>query len=531
MPVENRESGRMNTEEYKKKKADLEAEFTRKQIWQRCKASVIFFIYFYVEILSSEQETWIPFMLWPEQAKLLKILDTELKIILLKARQLGFTTIVIAYLLWRLIFYPVATIGLFSRGELEAIELLDRLVKSYYRLPKWMQADRIMVNNAHLFELSTGSWARAMSTRKGESFTFRYLFLDELDRFENAAELLKNVKPAADAGNAQMIAGSISDKEKMETVFKYMFADAWVGKSDWYPVFMPWNARPDRDQAWYDAVKVDAVSRYGGDEAGAMDEINQQYPGTVEDALSPKKQGKRIPYIHLIRVYDPIDPIKDHPGPAVPDLRVYVLPQADHEYVLGADPAEGVEGGSDSSLRVFDKVTGEEMAALKGKFEPKVVFPKMIFDIAVWYNYAELLPERNNHGHAVIAGINELVAQDYSIRASEMAKLNVAKRGDIADLARVWILNDPADHKEGWLTSPSGSGMTRGKVAMYDNVAQQVKDEQMILHDPDSFHQLGSIDINKLRNLDGFDDCADACALAASARLIPGRVLKGQLFF
>ncbi len=520
----------MDLGEFREQKALLEKTLTRKQIWQRCKASPIYFIFWYIEILSSELEAWVPFMLWPEQAKLLKVLEVEKKIILLKARQLGFTTLVIAYLTWRLIFYPVASIGLFSKGELEAMELLDRLVKTYYQLPKWLRTERITVNNAHLFELSTGSWARAMSTKKGESFTFRYLFLDELDRFENAAELLKNVKPAADAGNAQMIAGSISDKDKMETVFKFMFSDAWVGKSDWFPIFMPWTARPDRDQAWYDAVKVDAISRHGGDIAGAMDEINQQYPGTVEDALSPKKQGKRIPYIHLIRVYDKIAPISEHPGPAIPGLKVYALPQADHEYVIGADPAEGVEGGSDSSLRVFDKVTGEEVAALKGKFEPKVVFPKMIFDLAVWYNYASVLPERNNHGHAVIAGINELIAQDYSTRASEIAK---EKSSDLAimDIPRVWILVDPADKKEGWLTSPSGSGMTRGKVAMYDNVAQQVKDQQMILHDPDSFHQLGSIDINKLRNLDGFDDCADACALAASARLIPGRTLKGQLFF
>jgi hypothetical protein len=527
----------MDPEEFAYKKAKLEEGLSRKEIWQRCKASPIYFVFWFVEILSSEEETWIPFQLWPSQADLLKNLELERRIILLKARQLGFTTLVIAYLLWRVIFYPVATVGLFSKGELEAMELLDRLVKGYHRLPKWMQADRIIVNNAHLFELSTGSWARAMSTRKGESFTFRYLFLDELDRFENAAQLIKNVKPAADAANAQIIAGSISDKDHMETVFKAMYLAATEGKNDWHNIFLSWKARPDRDQAWYDAVVSDAISRYSGDVAGAMDEIYQQYPETEDQALSPRKQGKRIPFIHLDRIYTRLEPL-EHSGPAVPELKIYVLPQPEHEYVLGADPAEGVEGGSDSSLRVFDKVTGEEVAALKGKFEPKVVFPKMIFDIAVYYNYAEVLPERNNHGHAVIAGLNELIAKDYSKRAEGFYKADDdkdpekdAKEQPTGDLPRVWILNDPADRKEGWLTSPSGSGMTRGKVAMYDNVAQQIKDEQLFLHDPDSFHQLASIDINKLRNLDGFDDCADACALAASARLIPGRTLKGQLFF
>lgn len=525
----------MDPDEFAYRKAQLEKELSRKEIWLRCKASPIYFVYWYVKILSSEEERWIPFQLWPAQAQLLKQMEVELRIILLKARQLGFTTLVIAYLLWRLLFYPVATIGLFSKGELEAMDLLDRLVKAYGQLPRWMLADRIVTNNAHFFELSTGSWARAMSTRKGESFTFRYLFLDELDRFENAAQLIKNVKPAADAAKAQIIAGSISDKDQMETVFKNMYADARKGKSNWVPIFLDWKARPDRDQQWYDDVVADAISRYAGDVAGAMDEIYQQYPSTEEEALSPRKQGKRIPFIHLNRIYTPLEPIKDHPGPAIPDLKIYVLPQDEHQYVIGADPAEGVEGGSDSSLRVFDKVTGEEVAALKGKFEPKVVFPKMIFDMAVFYNFAEILPERNNHGHAVIQALNELIAHDYSNRSRAFY---AAKKEDpegaaleTTSLPQVWILADPADKKEGWLTSPSGSGMTRGKVAMYDNVAQQIKDQQFFLHDPDSFHQLASIDINNLRNLDGHDDCADACALAASARLIPGRTLKGQLFF
>ncbi len=441
----------MNPDEFAARKAQLEKDLTRKDIWQRCKASPIYFIFWFVEILSSEEETWLPFTLWPAQADLLKKLEIEKRIILLKARQLGFTTIVIAYLLWRVIFYPVATVGLFSRGELEAMELLDRLVKAYHRLPKWMYADRIVVNNAHLFELSTGSWVRAMSTRKGESFTFRYLFLDELDRFENAAQLIKNVKPAADAANAQIIAGSISDKDHMETVFKNMFSGAREGQNEWFPIFLNWMARPDRDQDWYDAVVADAISRFAGDVAGAMDEIYQQYPETEDQALSPRKQGKRIPFIHLDRIYTRLEPIEDHPGPAIPGLKIYVLPQPDREYVLGADPAEGVEGGSDSALRVFDKETGEECAALKGKFEPKVVFPKMIFDVAVFYNYAVVLPERNNHGHAVIAALNEFIAKDYAIRAEEIHKEFAKKDPENAALfvaggiPRVWILNDPAD--------------------------------------------------------------------------------------
>ena len=82
----------MNPDEFAARKAQLEKDLTRKDIWQRCKASPIYFVFWFVEILSSEEETWIPFRLWPSQADLLKNLEFERRIILLKARQLGFTT-------------------------------------------------------------------------------------------------------------------------------------------------------------------------------------------------------------------------------------------------------------------------------------------------------------------------------------------------------------------------------------------------------------------------------------------------------
>lgn len=477
--------------------------------WQKCRQSIIYFAQEYAWILSSEQERWIRLDLWPFQIHLLKDLDRERRIILLKARQLGFTTMVLIYLLWRFVFYPVATMGLFSRGELEAMDLLERLVAMYGRLPQWMRADKILINNAHFFQVSTGSWARALSTRKGESFSFRYLFWDEIDRFENPEVLIKNTKPAADASNAQIIAGSISDKDKPDSVFKNMFRAAQLGDNNWFDVFLSWNVRPGRDRAWYEEIVKDSIERHGGDEAGAMDEVYQQYPSNPEEALSPRKQGKRVPYMHIQRVYEPMRPMIDHEGPAIPTLRVYVPPIPGQEYVMGADPAEGVEGGSDSAAVVLNKATGEEVATIKGKIEPKKEFPLYIFNLARWYNEAGILVERNNHGHAVLTELIELIA---------------------ADRSGVEILLDPADLKEGWLTSPSGTGKTRGKAAMYDTGAQHVKDQLCIMHDKDSAYQLADIDIGKLKATGGNDDCADAFVLACVARILPGRTIKGNPF-
>lgn len=508
--------------------------------WLTCRHSCAYFIHNHVQILSTEDQQWIPFRLWPAQMAVLRIFVVEDRIIILKARQLGFTTLTVqGYVLWRMLFHPVSTIGLFSKGETEAVDLKKRLREAHDHLPPWLQTERFLADNAHYMEMANGSSARAMSTKKGESFTFSLLVLDEFDRFDNAAELMRNVKPTADAAGSQIIVGSIADKDRPESIFKNTFVDAREGRNEWFPIFLPWWARPgrghpDSDTSWYEAILADAVSRHGGSVAAAQDEIFQQYPANEEEALAPRKESKRIPYASLQKVYHKMQPLEGEAiegAPSIPGLRVYKAPDPERRYVMGADPAEGVEGGDDSAARVLDRDSGEEVAALDGKFEPKRTFPGYLFQLAIWYNEAAILVERNNHGHAVIGRLNTLVEE----KQAEADVVMDQDSGEILDVtmpsgAYVEILLDPNDKKEGWLTSPSGHGKTRGKVAIYDTGAQRIFDKQCTIHDPKTVRQLASIDINTLRAPEGHDDCADAFVLAVMAQTIPGRTIEGDVF-
>lgn len=483
----------------------------------RCKASCAYFIINYVEILSAEEEKWIDFDLWPAQVGFVRQLVIENRLIMLKARQLGFTTICIGYLLWRFVFYPVAAIGLFSKGEMEAKEILSRFTSMYKRLPDWMVPEKApgLTDNAHRFEISNGSWVQAFSTRQGESFTFGYIFLDEFCRFDDADTLLRNVKPAADTAGSQIIIGSIVDKEKLTSPFVNIFTDAWdnKGESEWVAVFLPWSARPGRDEAWYKKIMKETISQHGGDKSGALDQIYMQYPSTPKEALSPKMQNKRYPFAIVDKVYHEM-PYKtgyEVGGPPVPRLKVYRMAQPGRKYVMGADPAEGLEGSDNSACRVIDLDSGEEVATFEGKHEPKKVFPKHLFDLAVWYNDARILVERNNHGHAVIAELSELIAKK--------------------KFCKVELLKDPADKRHGWLTSPTGKNVTRGKVAMHDTCYQEIADQLVTIHDEVTFKELLQIDATKLAADIGHDDCATAIALAITARTIIPRVVEDKVFF
>src|SRR5262249_50755169 len=130
---------------------------------------------------------------------------------------------------------------------------------------------------------------------------------------------------------------------------------------------------------------------------------------------------------------------------------------------------------------VLDRETGEEAAALAGKFQPSTLAAHADA-VGQWYNRADLLVERNNHGHAVLLWLKD---------NSKLARL----RG--------------TDGVEGWLSN------TRGKTLLYDTCADAFRDGATVLHSFGTFTQLASIEGSSLRAPEGEpDDRADSYALA-----------------
>jgi len=93
--------------------------------------------------------------MWEDQETTLATIDQNNQVIVLKARQLGLTWLLVCYSLLMMIFRPGSGILLFSRRDDEASELLDRIRNVHNRLPEFMQAN-VSVDNAH--ELRFGEW-------------------------------------------------------------------------------------------------------------------------------------------------------------------------------------------------------------------------------------------------------------------------------------------------------------------------------------------------------------------------------------
>lgn len=456
---------------------------TPKTEWLKCNESSAYFIDNFVQIYDAVEGDWIFFDLWPVQFEVVEKLENSLLLVILKARQEGLTWLVLSYILWLMIFRPVATALLFSRRDKEAVHMLtDRLKEMYKRLPRWMQTKSILQDNDHEWLLSNGSVARAFPTTAGDSYTATIVLVDEADLVPDLNQLMRAVKPTIDAGG-RMILLSRADKSKPESEFKKIYRAAKQSITSWSSIFLPWHARPDRTDKWYEEQKVEIQAR-----TGSLDDLHEQYPATDTEALSPRVLDKRISPLWLEDCFVEVKEVFPIKAPAIPNLVIYEAYVSTQEYCIGADIAEGNPTSNDSALTVIRKDTGEEVAKLNGRYQPST-FAAHTDAIGRYYGNALVMPERNNHGHAFI-----LWLQDNS-------PLEIL-RGH--------------DGKPGWLSS------SKGKTILYDAGADAFRSGETVIHSFETFTQLASVEGSTLRAPEGLlEDLADSYCLSLVGLLAP----------
>lgn len=457
--------------------------------WLVCAESPLYFLDNYAQVYDATTRAWVPFRLWAAQVGVLDTLFNNRWVIILKARQLGLTWLLLGYVLWLMLFRPAATALLFSKRDDEAIHLLDfRLKGMYRRLPDWMRARAETIDSKHEWRLSNGSMALAFPSTGGDSYTATIALVDEADLVPDLGRLLGAVKPTIDAGG-QLVLLSRSDKSQPESEFKRVYRAAKAGENGWAQVFIPWPARPGRTPEWYASLRREILARTGSD-----DELHEHYPASDTEALAPKTLDKRIAPNWLEQCYTALPVLKLDGAPAISDLKIYRAPEAGRAYVIGADPAEGNPSSDDSALTVLDAETDEEVAKLAGKFQP-ATFGGHIDALGRFFGKAAVLCERNNHGHAVLLWLTEHSA---------------------LTVLTGW------DGKAGWLSN------AKGKALLYDGAAESFRDGTTALHSFETYTQLASIDGSTLRAPDGLhDDLADSYALALAASRSPAaQILK-----
>ncbi len=287
----------------------------------------------------------IPIVKWPHLHQLLDLIETNDRIIILKARQIGITWLICAIALWYVLFQNSANVLMFSRRETEAVNMKNRVFFMYEQLPEWLKVP-IGKNNDELLEFPLmGSQIQSFPSTEGgaRSDAATLVILDEwaFQRYDetNFTAILPTVEHGKLVG--------LSTANGKNNAFYRIWSEAKKKLNSFIPIFIPYTVRPGRDEAWHKQQEADMPAYMAW----------QEYPLKEEDAfLVAGTCMFRVDKLHEMPVCSPSRIV----GPA----QIWVNYDPEHEYVAGIDTALGLAGGDYNALQIIDVTLGVQAAKI-----------------------------------------------------------------------------------------------------------------------------------------------------------------------
>lgn len=384
----------------------------REMAWRKASQDPFFFIENFCKIRVPGRGL-IDFELRPAQRETLQLWLDNRYTIALKARQIGFSTLVAAYVLWLIIFHPNMQVVMLSRTERDAIKLQKKVKLAYKHLPAWLKerAPERLDDNQMRMSFANDSVVESLPSEndpaRGESVDL--VVVDEWAFLPNPEEAWASIEPIADIGGAVI---GISTANGAGNFFHEMYVKAKAREGSFVSVFFPWSAVAERDEEWYERKRKDLPyewqlhQEYPRDDvecfikSGAMvfnyDEIHNQ----EQHRLYPPTRGFLVQYddsgeSHFSQADD---------GP----LWVWTEPEPGVAYVIGVDVAEGLEHGDYTVAHVIDTKTDHVVAKWRGHIAPDLLGSDVLWHLGWWYNAALIGVEANNHGFTTLTVLNAL---------------------------------------------------------------------------------------------------------------------------
>jgi hypothetical protein len=342
----------------------------------------------------------------------------------LKARQLGITWCAMALELWFLLFRPGSKCVAYSYNEDEAKKLIARAWLMYNSLPESLRDHVEVLTPSRSDEpsewikvrhkesgLISSIQALPATKKAGHGDTVTFALMDEAARQDYAKQIFTAILPATARGDARLaIVSTANGVGNVETEEGNFFHVLYATKKERNLgfAFLPWNAEPTRDAAWYEryAMKLGEVER------------NQQYPlnendafmlsGALyfdRDALKHYRNRTRRPSLtgqfvqHGVRTLDWIG-LRDG------IIDVWEKPVPGRKYAIAVDTSTG-RSNDFTSGGVIDLETGAIVAELHAKIDaPRSAI--QFHALGKWYNTARIAVERQGgYGEALITFLKD----------------------------------------------------------------------------------------------------------------------------
>lgn len=373
----------------------------RAKEWLRCKINPKYFIENYVKIVHQSRGI-IPFDMYDFQNRALQDLFEYDYNIMLKARQMGMTTLLSAYALWLMVFGENKEVLALSYKQNKARNIIKKIKRMNAHLPSWMQ-ESTPIDNQLEVEFGNGSKAAAESTTSdaGRSESASFVIIDEAAFIDGAAEVWSAVKLTLDVGDGNCAV--LSTPTGVGTWFHETWQkstqgeriqktsgdpDIWegVGRNDFHPIKLHWSLHPERKQEWREEQ-----TRTMGEKKAAR-ECDCDFSTSGDTVIDQE----------IIRWYEAIateDPMETHRR-GKGDVWLWEEPKPGATYLMGSDVARG-DGDDFSTFQIYKAAEMEQVAEYKGKMPP-TEFGDLLFTYGSMFNDALLVIERDSYGWAAM---------------------------------------------------------------------------------------------------------------------------------
>lgn len=356
-----------------------------------------------------------------------------IRIIILKARQMGFSTETEAIIFKNVVTHHNYNAGIVAHKEDSTANLFNMSKRMLEYLPESIKPEQKKSNAKELVfnnSIGTGLDSRmkcmtAGGQGIGRSDTFNALHLSELAFWEgNKKEIMTGLLQAVPNTPDSMII--IESTANGYEYFKEMWDKAVAGENDFYPLFVGWNELKEYQMTYtgFDLTQEEKKlqQQYNltleqltwrrwcikNNCSGDINQFKQEYPVCPEEAFlstgdcyfnkeniinrintapEPLTTGKFTCYYDGTRIKNQKF-LEQEKG----TIKIYEYPENRVPYVIGGDTAG--EGSDYFTAHVINNITGKQVAVLKQQ-QNEIEYVKQIYCLGMFYNKALVGLENN----------------------------------------------------------------------------------------------------------------------------------------
>ncbi len=303
--------------------------------------------------------------------------------IVLKARQLGLSTLTAGYALWMMTFQQDKNILVIATKQETAKNLVTKVRVMHANLPGWLKQPCVEDNKLSL-RYRNGSQIKAVasSEESGRSEALSLLIIDEAAFIDKIDTIWGAAQQTLATGGRALI---ISTPNGVGNFFHKTWVGAESGTNDFNFINLHWSVHPERGQDWRDEQDKLLGPSLAAQECDC--DFITSGRGVIDGILLENLKESSVREPMEKRGIDS-------------NYWIWEPPNYTKNYVVSADVSRG-DGTDYSAFHIIDVESLEQVAEYKGKISTQD-FGNMLVNVASEYNNALLVVENNNIGWAAI---------------------------------------------------------------------------------------------------------------------------------